>query len=64
MSYGSVVASCVNGVTVKIVIYGYHRNLGDCHSQAADESTGTIGKRFEKIKLENNEPNRAAYREL
>jgi fructose-bisphosphate aldolase class I len=31
---------------------------------AADESTGTIGKRFEKIKLENNETNRRAYREL
>jgi len=31
---------------------------------AADESTGTIGKRFEKIKLENNENNRRAYREL
>eukprot|EP00992_Anisonema_acinus_P007013 TRINITY_DN2617_c0_g1_i1.p1 TRINITY_DN2617_c0_g1~~TRINITY_DN2617_c0_g1_i1.p1 ORF type:complete len:376 (+),score=106.56 TRINITY_DN2617_c0_g1_i1:56-1129(+) len=31
---------------------------------AADESTGTIGKRFEAIKLENTEPNRAAYREL
>jgi fructose-bisphosphate aldolase class I len=31
---------------------------------AADESTGTIGKRFEKIKLENTEPNRRAYREL
>ncbi|XP_061385337.1 fructose-bisphosphate aldolase 2-like [Danaus plexippus] len=31
---------------------------------AADESTGTIGKRFQSIKLENNQPNRAAYREL
>jgi len=31
---------------------------------AADESTGTIGKRFEKINLENTEPNRRAYREL
>jgi len=31
---------------------------------AADESTGTIGKRFEKIKVENNEDNRRAYREL
>jgi len=31
---------------------------------AADESTGTIGKRFEKIKIENNEDNRRAYREL
>jgi len=31
---------------------------------AADESTGTIGKRFEKINVENNEPNRRAYREL
>ena len=31
---------------------------------AADESTGTIGKRFEKIKLENNAENRRAYREL
>lgn len=31
---------------------------------AADESTGTIGKRFEKIKLENNYENRRAYREL
>lgn len=31
---------------------------------AADESTGTIGKRFEKIKIENNEENRRAYREL
>jgi fructose-bisphosphate aldolase class I len=31
---------------------------------AADESTGTIGKRFDAIKLENNEDNRRAYREL
>jgi len=31
---------------------------------AADESTGTIGKRFEKIKLPNTEDNRRAYREL
>lgn len=31
---------------------------------AADESTGTIGKRFEKISLENNEDNRRRYREL
>ena len=31
---------------------------------AADESTGTIGKRFEKIQTENNEENRRAYREL
>lgn len=31
---------------------------------AADESTGTIGKRFEGIKVENNEENRRAYREL
>jgi len=31
---------------------------------AADESTGTIGKRFEAIKLENSETNRRAYREL
>jgi len=31
---------------------------------AADESTGTIGKRFDKIKVENTEPNRRAYREL
>lgn len=31
---------------------------------AADESTGTIGKRFDSIKLENNEENRRAYREL
>lgn len=31
---------------------------------AADESTGTIGKRFDKIKLENTEENRRAYREL
>lgn len=31
---------------------------------AADESTGTIGKRFDKIKVENNEENRRAYREL
>jgi len=31
---------------------------------AADESTGTIGKRFDAIKLENNEENRRAYREL
>lgn len=31
---------------------------------AADESTGTIGKRFDKIKVENNEQNRQAYREL
>jgi len=31
---------------------------------AADESTGTIGQRFSKINLENNEENRRAYREL
>jgi fructose-bisphosphate aldolase, class I len=31
---------------------------------AADESTGTIGKRFASINLENNEENRRAYREL
>lgn len=31
---------------------------------AADESTGTIGKRFATIKVENNEDNRRAYREL
>jgi len=31
---------------------------------AADESTGTIGKRFESIKLANTEDNRRAYREL
>jgi fructose-bisphosphate aldolase class I len=31
---------------------------------AADESTGTIGTRFLKINVENNEENRRAYREL
>lgn len=31
---------------------------------AADESTGTIGKRLESIKVENTEPNRQKYREL
>jgi len=31
---------------------------------AADESTGTIQKRFEKIHLENTEENRRTYREL
>jgi len=31
---------------------------------AADESNATIGKRFEKIGLENNETNRRDYREL
>ena len=31
---------------------------------AADESTGTIGKRFDKIQVENVEENRRAYREL
>ena len=31
---------------------------------AADESTATIGKRFENIKVENTEENRRAYREL
>ncbi len=31
---------------------------------AADESVGTIGKRFDGIALENNEENRRAYREL
>jgi fructose-bisphosphate aldolase class I len=31
---------------------------------AADESTGTIGKRFDDIKVENTEENRRAYREL
>eukprot|EP01102_Stenamoeba_stenopodia_P005033 TRINITY_DN15536_c0_g1_i1.p1 TRINITY_DN15536_c0_g1~~TRINITY_DN15536_c0_g1_i1.p1 ORF type:complete len:361 (-),score=110.45 TRINITY_DN15536_c0_g1_i1:83-1165(-) len=31
---------------------------------AADESTATIGSRFDKIKVENNEENRRKYREL
>lgn len=31
---------------------------------AADESTGTIGKRFDAIQVENTEENRRAYREL
>ena len=31
---------------------------------AADESTGTIGQRFDKIQVENNEENRRKYREL
>lgn len=31
---------------------------------AADESTGTIGKRFDKFKLENVEENRRLYREM
>src|SRR6201995_1234714 len=31
---------------------------------AADESTGTIKKRFDKIGVENNEDNRRDYREL
>lgn len=31
---------------------------------AADESTGTIGKRFDQIKVENTEDNRRNYREL
>ncbi|KXN71550.1 fructose-bisphosphate aldolase [Conidiobolus coronatus NRRL 28638] len=31
---------------------------------AADESTGTIGKRFSAINVENVEPNRQAYRQL
>lgn len=31
---------------------------------AADESTSTIGKRFEKIQIENTEANRQAYREM
>src|SRR5690554_4166081 len=31
---------------------------------AADESTGTIGKRFAPINVENNEENRRRYREL
>ena len=31
---------------------------------AADESTGTIGKRFDGISVENNHENRQAYREL
>jgi fructose-bisphosphate aldolase class I len=31
---------------------------------AADESTGTIGKRFDSIKIENNEENRRRYREI
>jgi len=31
---------------------------------AADESTGTIGQRFEAIGVENTEDNRRAYREL
>lgn len=31
---------------------------------AADESTGTIKKRFDKIGVENTEPNRRAYRDM
>ena len=31
---------------------------------AADESTGTIKKRFDKINVENTEPNRQAYRDM
>ncbi len=31
---------------------------------AADESTGTIGKRFKQIDVENNEENRSKYRDL
>ena len=31
---------------------------------AADESTSTIGKRFDGIKVENTEENRRAYRDL
>ncbi len=31
---------------------------------AADESTGTIGKRFQSINLDNTEDNRRAYRQL
>mmetsp|Transcript_18870 Transcript_18870/g.34137 ORF Transcript_18870/g.34137 Transcript_18870/m.34137 type:complete len:367 (+) Transcript_18870:34-1134(+) len=31
---------------------------------AADESTGTIGKRFKQIDVENNQDNRRAYREM
>ena len=31
---------------------------------AIDESTGTIGKRFEQVGIANNEENRRAYREL
>ena len=31
---------------------------------AADESTGTIGSRFQSINVENNEANRRAYREM
>jgi fructose-bisphosphate aldolase class I len=31
---------------------------------AADESTGTIGRRFDSIKVENNEENRRAYRDM
>ncbi len=31
---------------------------------AADESTATIGKRFDKIGVENTEPNRQAYRDM
>ena len=31
---------------------------------AADESTGTIGKRFDSIDVENTEPNRRAYRQM
>ena len=31
---------------------------------AADESTGTIGKRFDSIKVENSEENRRAYRDM
>uniref|UniRef100_A0AC35EUX4 Fructose-bisphosphate aldolase n=1 Tax=Panagrolaimus sp. PS1159 TaxID=55785 RepID=A0AC35EUX4_9BILA len=31
---------------------------------AADESTGTIGKRFQSINIENTEDNRRKYRQL
>ena len=35
-----------------------------CGILAADESTGTIGKKFVPIGVENTEENRRAYREL
>ena len=47
----------LNGIAKKMVAKG--KGL-----LAADESTSTIGKRFDKIKVANNEDNRRDYREM
>ncbi len=48
----------------KLQTVAYDLGAGGRGILAADESTGTIQKRFDSIKVENNEKNRRAYRDL